>query len=119
MDSRRYMDSEWLKAGINVEDGDLIRFLDEGKNEVNKEGQDQLVFTVGVVRDGKVVAQKKFQLNRTNNKSVSALYGYDTKGWVDKEMKAVIVQRQNPKGELVDSVALVPPGSAVGNKKLA
>ena len=117
MDSREHMDSEWVKAGINVEDGDLLRFLDSGKDEVNKEGKNQLVFMVGIVRDGEVIKQKKFQVNITNNKAISALYGYETKDWEGKEMKVVIVKRQNPKGELVDGVALVPPGAPVGKKQ--
>jgi hypothetical protein len=110
------MDTEWLKANINVKDGDNVRILDEGAIEQNKEGKDQLVMTVGVVRNSAIIAQKKFQLNKTNHKVVAGAFGFDSKNWIGKEFQVNVVKKQDPSGRLVDSVALSMPGlDAEGN----
>ena len=113
MDLSKQFDSEWIKANINVKQNDHLRFLDEGEIVPNKRnpGQEDVVFTVGIVRDGTVLAEKKFSLNRGNFKAVSKLYGVDSSKWIKKEMRVNIVKKQNPQsGELVDSIALSAPG---------
>ena len=114
MDTRKFVDTEWVKANINTKDGDHLRFLDEGRSEPNKDGEDQLVMLVGIVRNGELIAQKKFQVNRTNNKVIASIHGFDTKNWVNKEMRANVVKKQNPQtGQLVDSIALSAPNVSV------
>ena len=112
-DLTRDFDSEWLKANLNVNDGDHIRFLDKGTSSPDKEDplKRNWTFLVGVVRDGMVAVQKKFQLNRSNFKAVSSLYGTNSDKWVMKEMTVNVVKRQNPRtGEMTKGIALSPPG---------
>lgn len=117
MDTRKFVDTEWVKANINTKDGDHLRFLDEGKIESNREGVDQLITLVGIVRNGELIAQKKFQVNRTNNKAIAAVYGFDSVGWVNKEMRVNIIKKQNPQtGQLVDSVALSAPNQSLAGE---
>lgn len=112
-DLSKKFDSAWVKAGLNTKQGDNLRFLDAG-TEVPKAGTNQvdMVFEVAIVRNGVVETKKKFSLNRTNFKAVSALYGTNSDNWVGKEMKANVVKRQNPQsGELVKAIALSAPGA--------
>lgn len=102
-------ESDWLKANINVKQGDFIRFLDEG----HQDEKGQWVFKVGVVEDGKVVRTKKFSLNKKNFNAIVRAFGSDDSDeWVGKEIKVTVVQVENPKtGELVSAVRLVSPVS--------
>lgn len=104
-------DSKFLKIGVNIEEGDVIRFLDEGY----KDDEGNWIFMVGVRPNGfkEMTAQKKFQLNKTNFKSVSALYGTNSDEWVGKEMQIKQGVANNPNsGEEVPALRLVPVGGA-------
>ena len=111
MDTKKYLDSDWLKAKVNVQDGDHIRYLDEGANDVDRDGKDRLIVLVGVVKGTEIVAQKKFQVNKTNLKATAAMYGFNTKGWIGKEMRVNIVKKPDLQGRLVDAVALSSPNT--------
>ena len=105
--------SPFIKAGVDVRDGDNLRFLDAGTREADKKriGEYNWIFSVGVVRDGELIRTKKFQLNKLNFKVVSKAYGTDSDNYEGKEMRVNIVKRQNPQsGEVVDSIALSAPG---------
>jgi hypothetical protein len=116
MDTRNLMDSEWVKAHLNVKNGDHLRILDEGTVVKNQKGEDQLELNVEVLRDGSVLYRKKFSLNKTNHKVIAAKCGFDSKNWVGQEFRANIVKKQDPNGRLVDSVALSLPNiDAEGN----
>jgi len=57
-----------------------------------------------------VTENKKFDLNKTNFKAISAAYGSNSDAWVGKEMKVNKVKVRNPStGTLVDSIALSIP----------
>ena len=102
--------SEWLKAKVNVDQFDNIRFIDAGKQDADG----QWIFTVGIVPQGEtdVREQKKFQLNKVNFVSIKEEYGSNSDDWVGNEMVVNIVQVQNPRGETVDGIRLTAPQKA-------
>lgn len=113
MDTRTYLDSDWLKANVNVKDGDHVKILNEGKEEPRqgKPGEVQLVLDVAVLRDNVEVARKKLGLNVGNHKAIIALHGYESKKWVGKEFRVNVVKKQNPSGQLVDAIVLSAPNT--------
>lgn len=96
-------ETDWLKANNNVKNGDRIKFLNAG--EQDKDGN--WVFEVEVVS---TLKRKKFSLNKKNFKSISDAYGTNSDNWVGKEMQVVVIQTENPKGDLVDAIRLRTPG---------
>ncbi len=116
MDTRSYVDSEWLKAKINVQDGDHIRIEDEGVHDDSGE-RPRLNLTVTVVHDGKDIYSKKFSPNKTNMEVIQKLHGFDSKKWIGKELRVNIEKVRNPQtGQKVDGIALSAPNTdAEGN----
>ena len=105
MDLSKQFDSPWLKAKLNVVEGDNIKFLDEGTIT-----DDKVDLKVAVMRSGQEVSQKKFTINATNFRTVAQLYGTDTKKWIGKEMEVSIYKARNPRtNSLVDAIMLVAP----------
>lgn len=99
--------SEWLKINENVQNGDTIQFLDAGTQDKDE----RWIFNVAVFRKGDLAEpEKKFGLNKTNFKAVSAVYGTNSDNWINKEMQVSSVKVRNPQlGSLVDSIALSAP----------
>jgi hypothetical protein len=105
MDLSKQFDSPWLKAKLNVREGDNIKFLDEGI--IN---EDKVDLKVSVMRNGEEISQKKFTINATNFRTVAQLYGTDTKQWIGKEMEVSIYKARNPRtNSLVDAIMLTTP----------
>lgn len=95
--------SKWLKAGVNVKQGDIITFVNVGEQDKNQ----QWIFTVRVESTGE---EKLFSLNKKNFNAISALYGKNSDSWVGKRMKIRVTTVENPKtGEEVEAVRLVDP----------
>lgn len=113
-DASKDFKSIFIKAGEDVQQDDHIRFDDVGVREADKRniGQYNWVFTVSVIRNGKVISERrKFQINKGNFTATSEMYGVNTDNWEGKEMLVNIVKRQNPQtGRLVNGVALSAPG---------
>lgn len=111
-ESRKYMPeivfpSEWVKANVNVKQGDQIRFMDVGTFDPDKE---QWVFTVEIYANGLITESKKFGLNKTNHKIVSGAYGTNSDGWVGKDFVINIIKVRNPiAGTMVDGIMLSIP----------
>ena len=77
--------------------------------------EDKLVCNVGVLPKGfsQMTVQTKCQVNKTNYKAVSAIYGEDCADWVGKEVQIKRVMANNPKtGEEVPSIKFVAVGGA-------
>jgi len=99
--------SEWVKANVNVKQGDQIRFTDTGTFDPDKE---QWVFTTEIYHDGLMVEAKKFGLNKTNYKVVSDAYGKDSDAWVGKDFVVNVVKVRNPmSNSMVDGIMLTLP----------
>lgn len=106
--------SKWLKAEVNVQHGDFIRFLDKGRFD---EKNEQWIFTVGVIPQetpGFMREQKQFGLNKKNFDAIKKVYGSNSDNWLNKEMQVVVRTIENPKtGEEVAAIRLKAPGSIV------
>lgn len=102
-------DSQFLKLGVNVEEGDGIRFLDSGAQDLDG----KWIFMVGVIPQGfsQMTKQKKFQLGKKNFDAVSAVYGTNSDNWKGKDMEIKEVTVNNPStGKDGPSIRLVAPG---------
>jgi hypothetical protein len=109
MDTRSYVDSEWLKAKINVNNGDHIRIEDEGTDDGESE-KPRLILKVTVIADGKDVHTKKFSPNKTNMEVIQRLKGFDSKKWIGAEFRVNIEKVRNPQTNLkVDGIVLSAP----------
>jgi len=111
-DITKHLDTPWLKAKVNVQNGDHIRFDDEGVDDTDQQGNSRLKLGVTVIRGQEEITSKFFSPNRTNLKEIVKCYGTESADWVGKEMLVAIEKVRNPQtGEKVDSVALYAPGS--------
>jgi hypothetical protein len=110
MELGKYYTGGFLKIGENVKHGDYIRFDNEGENQ-GDEAEPKIVFNVTVIRDNEEVCEAKFQMNKTNFRATSSLYGSESSEWVGKMMEVTKIKARNPKtGMSVDSIELVAPG---------
>lgn len=99
--------SEWVKIGVNVKQGDSIRFLDAGTLDPETE---RYIFQVEIYSNGLMTEIKKFNLNKTNFKVIAAAYGTNSDAWVGKDMTVNSGKVRNPAtGLMVDSVVLSAP----------
>ncbi len=106
-------DSEFIKAGVNVIEGDKIRFLDAGQ----KDSKDRWIFLVAVIsgKTGGIRSQKKFSLNKTNFNAITSHYGGNSDNWIGKEMVVSVMMVQDPSGKAVKGVRLVGKDDVVNN----
>ena len=95
--------SRFLKANVNVKEGDTITFLNTG--EFDKK-QEQWVFKVRINRTGD---ERLFGLNKKNFNAIAGLYGKNSDAWVGKNMKVRVVTVDNPRGGEVEAVRLADP----------
>jgi len=99
--------SEWLKINDNVQEGDLVKFTDVGTFDQEKESYE---FVMQIFHAGQATDTKKFNLNKTNFKAVSAIHGTNSDAWVGKVMKVIKTKARNPQlGVMVDSILLEKP----------
>ena len=97
-------ESEWVKYGSNVVEGDVIMFLDEGELDLKQENR--WVFQVALANNVK----KKLGMNKTNMQLVKEVYGDETRDWVGKEVRINKVIVRNPQtGKNVESFQLSAP----------
>lgn len=99
--------SPFLKLGVNVAQGDTIRFVDTGTLD---EDTERYNFNVEIYHDGLMTEKKIFTLNKGNFKATAAVYGTNSDGWLQKEMIVNSVKVRNPQtGLLVDGIVLSAP----------
>ncbi len=109
------IDSAFLKAGVNIKDGELITFADEGKTEQDKKsGKARTIFTVTTPSED----DKLYGPNNTSLRAMIELYGDDTKDWVGKKARVNILS-QMIDGEMTKVIYLTAPdrdleGNVVG-----
>jgi hypothetical protein len=102
------IESKFLKAGINVKKGDIIRLTDEGTQKVMKgfDGKDKNVweFTVEIPNG----EEKIYTMNVSTQKVLIDQYGEDTKNWIGKPLE-VSIERKPINGRVVNILYLLPP----------
>ena len=90
---KQSVSGEFAKKGEDINDGDVIKFLDEGKEVEGKFGA-QRVFKIETV-DGD---EKLVSVNQTSVNYLIPKYGDDTEKWIGKEIK-VWINRENVAGQ--------------------
>jgi hypothetical protein len=99
------LESDWLKAKVNVEHGDTIRIIDDFEDE-----EGNVIINVGLLQDNEIIKQKKFRLNKTNLKTIIKAYGFESEKWKGKDFQVSVYKARNPqKDELVDAILLSLP----------
>ena len=90
---KQSVSGEFAKKGEDINDGDVIKFLDKGKEVEGKFGA-QRVFKIETV-DGD---EKLVSVNQTSINYLIPKYGDDTEKWIGKEIK-VWINRENVAGQ--------------------
>ena len=90
---KQSVSGEFAKKGEDINDGDVIKFLDKGKEVEGKFGA-QRVFKIETV-DGD---EKLVSVNQTSINCLIPKYGDDTEKWIGKEIK-VWINRENVAGQ--------------------
>lgn len=84
------VESAFVSAGVDVRDGDIITFLNEGEERENERfGKVQLVVLVRLPSG----AEKSLSLNNSSKRAMIEVYGDDTSAWVLKEARVNIVKQ--------------------------
>lgn len=102
------IESPFLKAGVNIKKGDIIKILDEGhqKPMVGFDGKTKNVWEFTVeLPNGET---KIYTMNVSTQKLLIEEYGDDTKEWVDKPLE-VSIERKPINGQVRSIIYLIPP----------
>lgn len=97
--------SDFLKPRQDVNDQDLITFIDEGKTSMSQKfGKQQLTFVVETPNG----EQKKLNINNTSKRNLMLNYGDDGANWKGKQARVHIVKSM-VEGKLTDIIYLTLP----------
>lgn len=116
----------WAKKGEDINDGDLITVLNEGKEDDSGDFGPRQVFLCQMTSG----EEKNVAFNQTSLNNLIDAFGEDSASWVGKRVKAWLV-RQNVAGKFQqvlyvsspdadftdDGFILLPPGTAKKSKK--
>lgn len=100
------IESAFIQAGVDVRDGDIIKFLNEGEEKANPKFDNKKQFSILVRTDEGV--EKKMSINNTSKRNMIATYGDDSKDWVLKDARVNII-KQLVSGELKSVIILTAP----------
>ena len=101
---------EWAKAKEDINEGDLINILDEGKI-VDGDYGERKVFTISTV-DGE---EKMLSFNQTTINYLIDAFGNETKEWIGKRVK-VWIMKSNIAGKIKFVVYLTAPDWVEGEE---
>ena len=108
MDTRKFLDSDYVKANVNVKQGDIVKIVGD-INVEEKDGKDKIDIPVLILRNGNEIATKKLGLNRTNHKFIAEKFGFESSKWMGKEFQVNVAKVRDPSGKFVDGIALSLP----------
>jgi len=100
--------SDFVKAGQNIKQGDLVQLLDEGKwrDFTGADGKTRKVLNFQMqLENGDV---KGYTMNKTTMRILTGEYGDDTKKWMQRDLKAHVVT-QMAFGKMISVLILTPP----------
>jgi hypothetical protein len=100
--------SNFIKAGVNVQNGDIVKLLDEGTyvdmvDKTTSKKKKVLQFEVELIDGDK----KTYTMNNTTQVNLTQEFGNDSKEWVGKLLRAFIVN-QMAFGKLTKVLILAP-----------
>jgi len=83
---------DYVTAGLDVKDGDLITILDEGKYEtLPQDASRELLSFKVLLANGD---EKLLSMNNTSQKELMAAWGMDSSTWVMKRVKVTVVRQR-------------------------
>ena len=100
---KQSVSGEFAKKGEDIKDGDVVKFLDKGKEIEGKYGA-QRVFKIETTNG----SEKLVSVNQTSINYLIPKYGDDTEKWVGKEVK-IWINRENVSGRMVKVLYLTHP----------
>jgi hypothetical protein len=95
--------NEFVVAGEDVKDGDMIVFVDGGTWHTYDDGRKTIQFNV-TLPDGRT---KIISLNKTSANNLTASYGSATEEWEGKSALVSVV-KTNVKGQMKNVIYLFP-----------
>ena len=99
--------SEFVVAGVDVKDGDLIKLLNEGEYRLLPDkSREVLTFKVEIPNK----ETKSLSLNATSQTRLLTSWGDDSSKWVGKRCSVEVV-KQNVKGQMKNVIYLYPEGT--------
>jgi len=96
-------ESKFLKAGINIKDGDIIKFLDEGE-EVDGQWGKKVQIKVETPNG----EEKILTLNNSSRGNMVSYYGSSSDGWIGKEARINVVKMM-VRGKMINVITLTEP----------
>lgn len=90
------LSSKFVKAGVDIKNGDNIIIRTEGKKEKNKWGNEAYNFAVELPNGD----TKQMRFNQSSLRWLCEKYGDETANWIDKEIPVMIIT-QNVQGKFV------------------
>lgn len=101
--------SSFVKAGVNIKDGDVVQLITEGEWKEIKgvDGKSKKVLQFEMMLPNREV--KTYTMNNTTIRQMSDSLGTDSKAWVKVPLRANIVKIQ-AFGKLTDLLTLSPAG---------
>ena len=100
--------TNFVKAGINIKDGDIVKLLDEGKWDTmtGQDGKTKQVLKFEMkLADGET---KTYTMNNTTIRNLTQEWGQDSKDWMRKELKVHLLA-QMAFGKMIKVLILTPP----------
>ena len=104
------IESSFIKAGVNIQDGEIVQLLDEGEYKTIKgsDGKSKEVLQFQLqLSSGEV---KTYTMNITTQREMISAFGDDSKEWIGKKLKANIV-KQLAFGKMTNVLVLTPAGT--------
>lgn len=102
------IETSFVKAGVNVNQGDIIKLLDEGEYKIIKVGENQEAKKVlqfqAQLPDGQV---KTYTMNVTTQKNLIQEWSKDSKTWMNKPLKVWVVSQMSF-GKMIKVLILTP-----------
>ena len=105
--------SEFVVAGVDVKDGDLIKILNEGEYRLLPDkSREVLTFKVEIPNK----ETKSLSLNATSQTRLLTAWGDNSSEWIGKRCSVEVV-KQNVKGQMKNVIYLCPEGTVTELKK--
>ena len=100
--------TNFVKAGVNIKSGDIVRLLTEGewKEIKSPDNKTKKVLQFEMSLPSKEI--KTYTMNNTTIDNLSVAYGEDSKNWMNKDLRANVV-KQMAFGKPTNVLILTPP----------
>lgn len=97
------IEGAFIKPNEDVQDGDLITFLDEGEESEGKYGKKMNIRVRTPKGDEKLLS-----LNNTSKRNLVEHYGDESKAWIGKQAQVNVV-KQLVSGEMKSIIVITAP----------